>query len=109
MLSGVSILKGVWYMEITKVIIRQIINDNDSTRVLALASVILEDVLMLHDMSLIEGRERWFLSFPGKLRGSGRYADFYYPMDNAFRTKMENAVIAAYLETKQEIERKEQV
>ncbi len=55
-------------MKITDIRVR-LVNDNDKLK--AVASITIDDELVVHDIKLINGKDGYFLSMPNRKSGDG--------------------------------------
>ena len=91
--------KGVFIMKITDIKIRKIFNETDNP-MKAVASVTLDDQLALHDVKVIYAKEKYFIVMPSKKNPDGTYRDIVHPIVPSFREELNDAVIAAYFEAR---------
>lgn len=82
-------------MEITDVKIRKTFEDQPLKAVL---SVTFDDCLAVHDVKIIYAREKYFVVMPSKKTQTGEYKDIVHPINASFRKKLEETLIAEYLE-----------
>lgn len=82
-------------MEITGVRVR-LVQGEDKLK--AVASVTIEDSIVIHDVKVIDGREGLFISMPNKKTPDGKYKDVVHPIKNEVREQMKDAVLKAYEE-----------
>lgn len=82
-------------MEITGVRVR-LVQGEDKLK--AVASVTIEDSIVIHDVKVIDGREGLFISMPNKKTPDGKYKDVIHPIKNEVREQMKDAVLKAYEE-----------
>lgn len=80
-------------MEITDVKIRRTF---ETAPLRAVASVTFDGQLAVHDIKVIEARERLFIVMPSRKNGDGTYRDIAHPIHAAFRHTLEHAVLDAY-------------
>lgn len=84
-------------MKITDVKIRKIFSEGP---MLAIASLTLDDVFVVHDVKVIFANDRHFIVMPSRKNADGTYRDIAHPITAGFRAEVENAVLAAYEEAK---------
>lgn len=82
-------------MEITGVRIR-LVQGEDKLK--AVASVTIEDSIVIHDIKVIDGKEGYFISMPNKKTPDGKYKDIVHPIKNEIREQMKEAILKAYEE-----------
>lgn len=80
-------------MRITDVKIRKLFSEGP---MLAVASVTLEDVFVVHDVKVIFANDRHFIVMPSRKNADGTYRDIAHPVVASFRAELENAVLEAY-------------
>ena len=81
-------------MEITDVKIRKLFNDDGPMK--AIASVTFENALAVHDIKVINAREKLFIVMPSRKNPDGTYRDIVHPINAQFRAQLEEVVINAY-------------
>ncbi len=82
-------------MEITDIKIRKLFNDDSPMK--AIASVTFDNQLALHDIKVINAREKYFVVMPSRKNPDGTYRDIVHPINANFRVSLEEQVINAYL------------
>lgn len=82
-------------MEITKVEIRPM---KDEGNLRAFCSVVFDDVFIVHSVKIIQGKECLFVAMPSREVKNGEFRDTAHPIDNDFRLRMEDAILARYYE-----------
>ena len=60
-------------MEITSVNVRKI--EKEGSKVVAVASVLFDDVFAVHDIRLLEGKNGLFIAMPSRKLSNGSYKD----------------------------------
>ncbi len=85
-------------MEITKVTIRDI----DMNMVKGIASIIIDDCFVIHDLRVVEGHRGYFVAMPSRKLPSGDFKDIAHPLDSETREKIQEAVLKAYFQAKEE-------
>ena len=89
-------------MEITDIKIRKLFNDDSPMK--AIASVTFDHQLALHDIKVINAREKYFVVMPSRKNPDGTYRDIVHPINADFRIGLEEKVINAYLAHVEETE-----
>ena len=79
---------------ITDVKIRMVNAENSKLR--AVASIIIDDCLALHDIKIIEGNDGEFIAMPSRKTPSGEFKDIAHPINTQTRELMRDAILAAY-------------
>ena len=88
-------------MQITKIIVDRITPKD--LGICAEVSILLDDVLSIHNIHVINGKKGLFISFPntGQMRmfnGRKRYKDIVHPTSKTLREEIESQVLTAYNE-----------
>ena len=81
-------------MQITDIRIRKLFNDDSPMK--AIASVTFDDQLALHDIKVINARDKFFIVMPSRKNQDGTYRDIAHPISADFRSELETKVIDAY-------------
>ncbi|MBR6514449.1 MAG: septation regulator SpoVG [Clostridia bacterium] len=81
-------------MEITDIKIRKLFNEEGPMK--AIASVTFDHQLAVHDIKVINAREKLFIVMPSRKNPDGTYRDIVHPINADFRASLENGVIEAY-------------
>ncbi|MBQ3099705.1 MAG: SpoVG family protein [Clostridia bacterium] len=82
-------------MEITDIKIRKLFNDDSPMK--AIVSVTFDNQLALHDIKVINAREKYFVVMPSRKNPDGTYRDIVHPISADFRVELENRIIDAYV------------
>ena len=82
-------------MKITDVKIRKIFDEGPMK---AIASVTFDGQLAVHDVKVINARDRFFVVMPSRKNPDETYRDIVHPINSEFRSILEAGVIAAYEE-----------
>lgn len=91
-------------MEITNITIRKLC-DNDKMK--AVCSVTFDDMLVVHDIKVIECESKRFIAMPSKKGKLGQYSDIVHPITKELRSKLESSVLAEYEKAKDTAARNE--
>ena len=86
-------------MEITDVKVRKLFDEGPMK---AVVSVTFDHQLALHDIKVINAREKLFIVMPSRKNPDETYRDIVHPINATFRAKLEEAVIYAYEEALRE-------
>ncbi|MDE5602109.1 MAG: septation regulator SpoVG [Clostridia bacterium] len=81
-------------MTITDVKIRMVNAENSKLR--AVASIIIDDCLALHDIKIIEGNDGEFIAMPSRKTPSGEFKDIAHPINTETRELMRDVILKAY-------------
>lgn len=76
------------------------LNDNNSKTV-ALATVTIDDCLVLTGLRIVKGKKGMFVSMPQRKlskpdKNGNEYADIFFPVTHDFREELNNAVLDEY-------------
>lgn len=80
-------------MKITDVKIRKVFDDGPMK---AIASVTFDGSLAVHDIKVINAKEKLFIVMPSRQNPDGTYRDIVHPINAEFRETLSSAVIEAY-------------
>ena len=80
-------------LQITDIKIRKFFDEGPMK---AIVSVTLNDCLAVHDVKVINARDRYFIVMPSRKNPDGTYRDIVHPINSDFRRNLEEAVIEAY-------------
>lgn len=90
-------------MQITDIKIRKTFAADGPMK--AVVSVTFDGQLALHDIKVINTREKYFIVMPSRKNPDGTYRDIIHPINSDFRGMLEKAVLDAYFA---ELERAEE-
>lgn len=82
-------------MNITNVNMKKVENEG---RVKALASITIDGDFVVHDIKVIESREKIFIAMPSKRNANGEFKDIAHPINNQVRGQIEEAIFNKYKE-----------
>lgn len=82
-------------MKITDVKIRPV-EGNDKLK--AYATVIFDDVLVIHNIKVIGSEEGMFIAMPSRKMNDGTFKDVVHPISKEFRQLLTDTVVAKYSE-----------
>ena len=80
-------------MQITDIKVRKLFDEGPMK---AIVSVTFDDQLAVHDIKVINARDKFFIVMPSRKHPDDTYRDIVHPINSQFRTVVENAVIDAY-------------
>ncbi len=81
-------------MQITDIKIRKIVNEG---KMRAVVSVTFDDELVIHDIKIIQGQDKFFLAMPSRKMYDGGFCDIAHPTSRVLREHLEREVTEAYL------------
>lgn len=80
-------------MKITDIKIRKLFDDGPMK---AIASVTFDGQLAVHDIKVINARDKFFIVMPSRKNADESYRDIVHPINAEFRAMLEKEVIEAY-------------
>ena len=80
-------------MKITDIKIRKLFDDGPMK---AIASVTFDAQLAVHDIKIINARDKFFIVMPSRKNADDTYRDIVHPINSEFRATLEKEVLAAY-------------
>jgi stage V sporulation protein G len=80
-------------MNITDIKIRKLFDDGPMK---AIVSVTFDGQLAVHDIKVINARDKYFIVMPSRKNPDESYRDIVHPINAQFRGELETAVIDAY-------------
>ena len=81
-------------MKITDVRVRLVTKDDAKLK--AVASITIEDAIVVHDIKIINGKDGLFISMPSRKTPDGDFKDIVHPINTQTREMVRDAVLAAY-------------
>lgn len=94
-------MRGGEKMEVTDVRLRRVETDG---RMRAIASITLDNEFVVHDIRVIDGNTGLFVAMPSKRTPDGEFRDIAHPINSGTRSKIQESVLAAYADSKEEVE-----
>ncbi len=82
-------------MVVTDIKIRKFFNDGPMK---AVVSVTFDGALAVHDVKVINAKDKYFIVMPSRKNPDGTYRDIVHPINSDFRQELEGAVIKAYFD-----------
>ena len=80
-------------MQITDVKVRKLFEEGPMK---AIVSVTFDAQLAVHDIKVINARDKYFIVMPSRKNPDDTYRDIVHPINSQFRATLEQAVIDAY-------------
>ena len=80
-------------MQITDIKIRKLFDEGPMK---AIVSVTFDGQLAVHDIKVINAKDKFFIVMPSRKNPDETYRDIVHPINAAFRAKLEEEVIGAY-------------
>ncbi|MBQ2735959.1 MAG: SpoVG family protein [Clostridia bacterium] len=82
-------------MVISDIKIRKFFDDGPMK---AVVSVTFDGALAVHDIKVINARDKYFIVMPSRKNPDGTFRDIVHPINAEFRSELEGAVIKAYFD-----------
>ncbi len=82
-------------MQITDIKVRKLFDEGPMK---AIVSVTFDGQLAVHDIKVINARDKFFIVMPSRKNPDDTYRDIVHPINARFRSMLEDAVVAAYEE-----------
>lgn len=86
---GVNIM-----INITDVKIRYVNTDNSKLK--AIASIIIDDCIAIHDIKVLNGDNGIFIAMPSRKTPDGEFKDIAHPINTQARSALSKRIIEAY-------------
>jgi len=80
-------------MQITDVRVRKISSAN---RMKAVVSITVDDVLVIHDIKVIDSDKGLFIAMPSRKIPNGEYKDIAHPINTETRELLQKTILEAY-------------
>lgn len=80
-------------MTITDIKVRSLINYG---RLRAIISITLDDLIAIHDIKVVQGDGKLFVSMPSRKDENGAFRDIVHPISAEGRKQIEDMIIDAY-------------
>lgn len=81
-------------LNITDIRVRLVNNNNDKLK--AVATITIDDALVVHEIKVINGKDGYFLSMPSRKTNEGEFKDIVHPIKTEVREALKDQIIAAY-------------
>ena len=79
-------------MDITKVTLRPVAMN----KVCAIASIVIDDQFVIHDLRVVNGDKGVFVAMPSRKLPSGEFRDICHPINSDTRAMIQDAVLAEF-------------
>jgi len=79
-------------MEVTKVTLRAV----SMNKVCAIASVVLDEQFVVHDLRVVNGEKGLFVAMPSRKLPNGDFRDICHPINAEARQRLQDAVLAQF-------------
>lgn len=81
-------------MKVTQVKIKKLEN-NENKKLKGYATIILDDELAIHNIAILEGTDRLFISMPSQ-KYNEKYYDYVHPIVSSLRREIEQAIVTEF-------------
>lgn len=81
-------------INITDVRIRHV--KSETGKLKAMASVIIDDCIAIHDIKILSGENGTFIAMPSRKTPEGTFRDIAHPINSEARTLLTDCILAAY-------------
>ncbi len=81
-------------LNVTDIKIRLV--EKESSKLRAIASIVIDDCFAVHDIKVIEGAGGVFAAMPSRRTPDGEFKDIAHPINTETREFVKDAIIAAY-------------
>jgi stage V sporulation protein G len=79
-------------MQITKVTLRPVAMN----KVCAIASIVIDDSFVIHDLRIVNGDKGLFVAMPSRKLPNGDFRDICHPINSTSRTEIQQAVLEQF-------------
>lgn len=87
-------------MNVTDIRVRKI---NSEGKMKAVVSLTIDNDFVVHDIKVVEGQNGLFVAMPSRKTPQGEFRDIAHPITTDARAKIQEAVLAAYEEAREEL------
>ncbi len=87
-------------MRINDVRVRLITKEDSKLK--AVASIVIEEVFVVHDIRVIEGSQGYFVAMPSRKTPDGQYKDVAHPLNTETREEISRVVLQEFEKAKVE-------
>lgn len=89
-------------MNITNVNIRLIKTLDEKAKLKAVASIVIDDCIAVHDIKILQGEDSLFIAMPSKKLPNGTFKDITHPINSECREKLTEMILSQYKVTLEE-------
>lgn len=100
-ISAISNVRRGILVKITDVRVRKI---SKESKMRAIVSITIDDEFVIHDIKVIDGEKGLFIAMPSKKASDGEYRDIAHPINSSTRENIQNIILEAYANAKDEPE-----
>ncbi|MCF7933266.1 MAG: septation regulator SpoVG [Spirochaetia bacterium] len=88
-------------MEITDIRVRRVTTEG---KLRAYVTVTFDNVFVVHNVKVIEGKNGAFIAMPSRKTKSGEYKDVAHPISSDFRGLLQDRILVEYKNTPEDLE-----
>ena len=92
--------KQGWYTKLKINDIRIRLIQKDDSKLKAVASIVIDDCFVIHDIKVLEGNQGYFVAMPSRKTPDGQYKDVAHPLNTPTREELNKAVLAEFEKAK---------
>lgn len=81
-------------MKVTTVNVKKI--EKENSRMKGIASILLDDLIAIHDIRIISGDNGLFVAMPSRKTATGDYRDIVHPISQEGREMIESAILEEF-------------
>ena len=70
--------------------------ENADSKLKAVASIVIDDCIAIHDIKILDGEGGDFISMPSRKTPDGNFRDVVHPINSDAREKIKDTVFSAY-------------
>ena len=82
-------------MQITDIRVRRV---NSVGKMKAVVSVTFDEIFVVHDIKVIEGKEKLFIAMPSRRTKEGEFKDIAHPINQELRDLLQDLILSKYEE-----------
>lgn len=76
--------------------------NKEESKLKAVASIVIDDCFVIHDIKVLEGNQGNFVAMPSRKTPDGQYKDVAHPLNTPTREELNKSVLAEYEKAKNE-------
>ena len=78
------------------------VREIDMNMVRGIASIILDDCFVVHDLRVVDGDRGYFVAMPSRKLPNGDFKDIAHPLNSETREKIQEAVLREFFKMQKE-------
>lgn len=72
------------------------IEAKEESRLRGTVSIVIDNCLAVHDIKIIQGKNRMFVAMPSRKGSEGSFMDIIHPINQETRQQLESAILAEF-------------